>query len=113
MHSIGTCPTFVKIDHQNVTCRHDKIHQCLTLDSDDALHHSGAMPKRNPDELLTSVQSGAIIDRSYRTVIRAVEQGELQYATKLPGPNGAYLFRRGDVEAYAERLAAERAEQSA
>lgn len=61
-----------------------------------------------PDELLTATQSGVILGRSYRTVIRLAVQGELAYAMKLPGPNGAYLFRRADIEA----LAIERAEQA-
>jgi len=66
------------------------------------------MPNANPDELLTSVQSGEVLKRSYRTVIRLAETGELPIAQKLPGPNGAYLFRRGDVE----KLAAARAEKA-
>lgn len=73
------------------------------------MHHSSYMPKSSPEELLTSSQAGGIINRSYRTVIRLAETGELPVAAKLPGPNGAYLFKRGDVE----RLAALRAEQSA
>ena len=63
------------------------------------------MPKPSPDELLTASQSGQLLNRSYRTVLRLMEQGELPCAMKVPGPNGAYLFRRGDVE----KLAAERA----
>lgn len=62
-----------------------------------------------PDELLTSSQAGTILNRSYRTVIRLADLGKLPIAAKLPGPNGAYLFRRGDVE----KLAAQRSEASA
>ena len=61
------------------------------------------------DELLTSVQAGEVLSRSYRTVIRLAETGVLTIAQKLPGPNGAYLFRRSDVE----RVAADRAETKA
>lgn len=51
------------------------------------------------DDLLTSTQAGAILGRSARTVQRLAESGALTPAQKLPGPNGAYLFRRADVEA--------------
>lgn len=37
------------------------------------------------------------LDRS--TLVRWVQLGKLHPAQKLPGPNGAYLFRRRDVEA--------------
>lgn len=53
----------------------------------------------NPDELLTSPQSAALLEVSLRTVHRLAEAGELAPAHRLPGPNGAFLFRRGDVEA--------------
>lgn len=76
------------------------------LDIDSALHNSWAMPKPSPDELLTASQAGRILDRSYRTVHRFMEQGELPCAMKVPGPNGAYLFRRGDVEKLAAKRAA-------
>lgn len=55
-------------------------------------------PAPNPDELLTSPQAGAILNRSARTVQRLADSGDLPVAQKLPGPNGAYLFRRADVE---------------
>lgn len=47
------------------------------------------------------------IERS--TLIRWVQLKQIRPATKLPGPNGAYLYRRSEVERLAERLAAERA----
>jgi excisionase family DNA binding protein len=52
------------------------------------------------DDLLTSPQAGLILGKSARTVQRMADAGELAYAQKLPGPNGAYLFRRSDVEAW-------------
>lgn len=64
--------------------------QCITV-----MH----MPKPKPDELLTATQSGQILNRSYRTVLRLAESGKLPIAMKLPGINGAHLFRRADVEA--------------
>lgn len=53
------------------------------------------------DELLTSTQAGFLLGKSGRTVQRMVDAGALTPVQKLPGPNGAYLFRRSDVEALA------------
>lgn len=53
------------------------------------------------DDLLTSPQAGLILGKSARTVQRMADAGDLPPAQKLPGPNGAYLFRRSDVEAMA------------
>lgn len=53
------------------------------------------------DELLTSAQASLLLAKSGRTVQRMAEAGALPIAQKLPGPNGAYLFRRSDVEAAA------------
>jgi len=50
------------------------------------------------EPLLTAFDVGLILRRSARTVHRMVERGDLQVAQKLPGPNGAYLFRKQDVE---------------
>lgn len=51
----------------------------------------------NDDELLTSTQAGVLLGKSGRTVTRMTDAGLLTPATKLPGPNGAYLYRRSDV----------------
>ena len=51
------------------------------------------------DALLTSPQAGALLGKSARTVQRMAENGDLPVAQKLDGPNGAYLFRRADIEA--------------
>lgn len=56
------------------------------------------------EELITATEAGRIVGRSGRTVVRAAEAGRLTIAQKLPGPNGAYLFRRADIEAFAEEL---------
>jgi len=61
------------------------------------------------DDLLTSQQAGALINRSARTVHRHVMAGDITPAIKLAGPNGAMLFLRSDVEALAKRLAEKRA----
>lgn len=63
------------------------------------------MPKRDPDELLTATQVGMIVNRSGRTVVRMAEAGGISVAAKLPGPNGAYLFRRSDADKLAVKLA--------
>ncbi len=52
------------------------------------------------DELMTSPQAAALLGVSVRTVQRLAESGELRHAQKLPGPNGAYLFRPADVERF-------------
>jgi hypothetical protein len=56
------------------------------------------MPHSSTDELLTATQVGNLIGRSGRTVIRMAEAGKLAIAAKLPGPNGAHLFRKTDVD---------------
>ena len=57
-------------------------------------------------ELITSPEAAQILGKSIRTIQRLAELGELPYAQKLPGPNGAYLFRRSDIEALASQKAA-------
>lgn len=49
-------------------------------------------------DLLTSTEVSRILGVSIRTVHRRVEAGDLCALRKLPGPNGAYLFGREDVE---------------
>lgn len=56
----------------------------------------------NGDDLLTSPQASLILKVSTRTVQRMADAGEIPVAQKLPGPNGAYLYRRSDVEALAK-----------
>lgn len=65
------------------------------------------------DELLTATQVGSMIDRSSRTVIRMAVAGDLPVAAKLPGRNGAHLFRRDDVDKLAQKLAARDARATA
>lgn len=55
------------------------------------------------DALLTSTQAGVVLGKSARTVTRLADAGALPVAQKLPGPNGAYLFRHTDVLAFAAR----------
>jgi excisionase family DNA binding protein len=58
------------------------------------------------DTYLTSPEAGRLLGKSARTVTRMADAGKLPVAQKLPGPNGAYLFRRSDVEALAAQAAA-------
>lgn len=58
------------------------------------------------DDLLTSPQVALRIGKSIRTVHRLVLSGELVPAMKLPGPNGAFLFRPADVDRLTRRDAA-------
>jgi len=62
------------------------------------MRHAAIMPHSATDELLTATQVGNLIGRSGRTVIRMAEAGKLAIAAKLPGPNGAHLFRKTDVD---------------
>lgn len=69
------------------------------------MRHSDAMPHSAADELLTATQVGSLIGRSGRTVIRMAEAGKIAVAAKLPGPNGAHLFRKSDVDALIKECA--------
>lgn len=60
--------------------------------------------------LLTTTQAGALADCSSSTIRRAAENGELEVAQQLPGPNGPMLFRAADVREWAEQRAGRRAE---
>lgn len=59
--------------------------------------HSGVVPN-DDDDLLTSTQAGALLGKSGKTVIRLAHDGLIPVAHHLTGPNGAYLFRRSDIE---------------
>lgn len=48
--------------------------------------------------LLTAPEVGALIGKSGRTVSRMAKTGAIPFAQKIPGPNGAYLFRFQDIE---------------
>lgn len=58
---------------------------------------------------MTTMEVAILLGRSARTVHRLVDAGDLAPAQKLPGPNGAYLFRRDDVE----RIVSERSGSAA
>lgn len=58
-----------------------------------------------PTDLVTSPQAAQILGVSARTVQRLADAGTLPVAQKLPGPNGAYLYKRADVLAHAAEKA--------
>ena len=58
------------------------------------------------EALLTSKQVAAILNRSAKTIIRMALAGTLPYAQRLPGQQGAFLFRPADVEAAAQEAKA-------
>lgn len=61
--------------------------------------HPADMP--NPlEDLLTSPDVAAMIGKSQRTTVRLTNDGVIPHAMKLPGPNGAFIYRRGDIEHY-------------
>lgn len=53
-------------------------------------------------KLLTSAQAAQALGKSPRTIQRMADAGELLIATKLPGPNGAYLFAEEEIARAAE-----------
>lgn len=65
----------------------------------------GVRMSHDAEALLTAPQVGRLIGKSGRTVVRMAEAGHLPIAQKLPGPNGAYLFRPSDVDKLLERAA--------
>ena len=60
-------------------------------------------------DLIGSAEACRILGIHASTLTRWVTAGTINFHHKLPGLNGAYLFRRADIE----QLAAQRAEQSA
>jgi hypothetical protein len=63
-----------------------------------------------PDDLIGSAETCRILDNIHAaTLSRWVTAGRIFPAHKLPGKNGAFLFRRADVERLRDELAAEAA----
>ena len=61
---------------------------------------------QNDENLIGATEAAETLGVSKDTLIRMIARGELTAVHKLPGPNGAYLLGRTEVEG----LAAERAE---
>src|SRR5262245_9078207 len=70
-----------------------------------------ALTPAEADELITATEAGVILGVSGSTVRRLgeAEPPRLRLVRKLPGPNGANLYRRGDVVALKAGLDAEKA----
>lgn len=60
-------------------------------------------------DLIGSTEACRILGIERSTLVRWVQMKWLKPASKLPGPNGAYLYRRAEIE----RLAAQRAAEAA
>lgn len=60
------------------------------------------------EALIGATEAAEVLGVSKDTLIRMAARGEIRPVHKLPGPNGAYLFERADVE----RLAAGRVKAS-
>ena len=56
-------------------------------------------------DLLTTTEVAEELEVSVRTVHRLANSGRLHVAHKLPTGTGAYLFYKGDVDAYLEAKA--------
>jgi excisionase family DNA binding protein len=54
-------------------------------------------------ELITTAEAAPILGLTVATVNKRAAAGRLPVAHKLPGLTGAYLFRRDEIEAEAQR----------
>lgn len=59
---------------------------------------------RNLDVIGTS-DAAKILDVPTRTLLWRTTQGQVPFAQKLPGRNGAYLFNRSEIEQLAKESA--------
>lgn len=53
-------------------------------------------------DLLSAAEAAEALGVSVRTVHRLAKSGRLHVAHKLPTDTGAYLFYKGDIDAYIE-----------
>lgn len=89
---MGGCPSLVKVESPEDTPN-------WALDRPATLWQVRRMPKKpSLPPLVTAFEAGLILNMSARTVQRLAERGKLTVAMKLPGPRGAYLYYREDVE---------------
>ncbi|WP_158087256.1 helix-turn-helix transcriptional regulator [Mycobacterium aquaticum] len=68
------------------------------------------MPTHTDTEFIGSAEVCRILKVHQATIGRWVAAGDLEPAHKLPGKNGAYLFRRSDIDELAAKRAAEASE---
>ena len=55
-------------------------------------------PMQRPLDLLSTTEAAGAIGVERSTLSRWVDQGRMSFAHRLPGPNGAMLFDRPEVE---------------
>jgi hypothetical protein len=66
--------------------------------------HRAMLPPMNPEEdLIGTADATRILSVDKTTITRWVASGKLVPALKLPRRNGAYLFKRADVEALKDK----------
>lgn len=59
------------------------------------------------DDLLATVEAAQVIGVERSTLSRWIDSGRITPAHKLPGVNGAHLFRRSEVERVRDAYRAE------
>lgn len=64
------------------------------------------MDKGTPGRTLTTSEAANTLGISASAVTKAVNEGRLKPARKLPGRTGTYLFRVSDVERFAAKRGA-------
>ncbi|MBE5500423.1 hypothetical protein BKG74_03330 [Mycobacteroides chelonae] len=62
------------------------------------------MHSSSTDDEIVSAEACKILERDRATLIRWVALGKVAPTRKLPGATGAFLFRRGDIEALRDEL---------
>jgi excisionase family DNA binding protein len=63
------------------------------------------VPITEPPDLLGTTEAAAELGLERSTLARWVQLGKLTPAVKLPGPTGAMLFRRSDIDALRDEAA--------
>ncbi|WP_157897109.1 MerR family transcriptional regulator [Mycobacteroides salmoniphilum] len=57
------------------------------------------------DDEIVAAEACRILDRDRATLLRWVAADKVKATRKLPGVTGAFLFRRGDIEALRDEMA--------
>ena len=67
-----------------------------------AVHYGSCVPANGavPVRLISSTEVAGLLRISRATVLRRVRAGQIRYAQKAPGDNGAYLFDPADILAH-------------
>ncbi len=62
------------------------------------------MHNTRADEEIVAAEACQILERDRATLLRWVALDRVKATRKLPGRTGAFLFRRGDIEALRDEL---------